>query len=445
MRKIEWSSLDDRQKGLALERPAQKLSETISSVVSGILDEVRERGDAALFEMSDKYDAFTPDVLRVSEDSLRDANADISADGREAIALARESITKFHEQQPLPDLVVETAPGVRCSLVTRPIESVGLYVPGGTAPLVSTVLMLAIPARIADCPRIVLCSPPPIAPEIIYAANLCGVEEVYQVGGAQAIGALAYGTASIPRVDKIFGPGNSYVTEAKRQVALDPRGAGIDMIAGPTELMVVIDETANPRFVAADLLSQLEHGADSQVILVSTCQKAGDLVENELQEQLRDLPRRDIAIQAMQTSVIVTVDSVEDAVDVVNQYAPEHLSLQTVEAASLVDRIQNAGSIFVGSWSPESAGDYASGTNHVLPTYGSAVHTSGISVRDFQKTISVQELSPDGLQGIGRAVEILARLELLEGHARAVGVRLETLPESASSGQVWEATSGDEG
>lgn len=341
------------------------------------------------------------------------------------MAIATRNIDTFHRAQTLPEVAVETQPGVRCRQVTRPIDAVGLYIPGGTAPLLSTVLMLGIPSRLAGCRKVVLCSPPPIADEILYAAKLCGIENIFQIGGAQAIAAMAFGSESVPKVDKIFGPGNAYVTEAKRQVSQAVGGAAIDMPAGPSEVLVIADAGATPSFIAADLLSQAEHGADSQVILLTPDESIAQAVSDELDKQLVTLSRRDIAIQALAESRLIVADSLDQCVDISNRYGPEHLILQTRDPEALVDRITSAGSVFLGDWSPESAGDYASGTNHVLPTYGYTATYSSLGLADFQKRMTVQQLTADGLMALAPTIETLAQAEQLTAHRRAVSLRVE--------------------
>jgi histidinol dehydrogenase len=347
------------------------------------------------------------------------------------MAVAVKNIDTFHTAQKLQTVDVETLPGVRCQQVTRPVASVGLYIPGGSAPLFSTVLMLATPARIAGCQKVVLCSPPPIADEILYAAKLCGVQAVYKVGGAQAISALAFGTDSIPKVDKIFGPGNAYVTEAKRQVSQRLDGAAIDMPAGPSEVLVIADSGATPDFVASDLLSQAEHGPDSQVILLTPDADMAKRVGEAVERQLADLPRADTARQALAASRLIVARDLAQCIAISNQYGPEHLIIQTRSARDLVDSITSAGSVFLGDWSPESAGDYASGTNHVLPTYGYTSTCSSLGLADFQKRMTVQELSREGFASLASTIETLAAAERLSAHKNAVTLRVAALKEQA--------------
>ena len=348
-----------------------------------------------------------------------------------AMERAISQIERFHAAGMPKRVDLEVSPGLHCSRVPLPIERVGLYIPGGTAPLPSTVLMLGVPARLAGCQTRVLCTPPrkdgSMDPNVIVAAELCGIEELFKIGGAQAIAAMAYGTASIPKVDKIFGPGNSWVTEAKAQVACDPEGAAIDMPAGPSEVMVVADSSARADFVAADLLSQAEHGTDSQVILVSPSEPLLLAAIDAVKTQLASLPRREIATRSMGNSRFLLTNDVEEALEVANRYAPEHLILQVESAASWVEHVRNAGSVFLGAWSPEAVGDYASGTNHVLPTYGYARTFSGVSVDSFMKQITFQELSPAALGDIGPTVETLAEIEGLTAHKRAISIRVAAL------------------
>ncbi len=367
---IDWNGCSADQQQQLLTRPAISASDSISKTVTEILNNVKANGDAALREYSAKFDKTTVAALQVSEAEIAAAGERLSDELKQAMAVAVKNIETFHNAQQLQAVDVETLPGVRCQQVTRPIASVGLYIPGGSAPLFSTVLMLATPARIAGCQQVVLCSPPPIADEILYAAQLCGVKTIFNVGGAQAIAALALGTESVPKVDKIFGPGNAYVTEAKRQVSQRLDGAAIDMPAGPSEVLVIADSGANPDFVASDLLSQAEHGPDSQVILLTPDADIGSRVAEAVERQLAALPRAETARVALSASRIIVARDLAQCVAISNQYGPEHLIIQTRQARELVDNITSAGSVFLGDWSPESAGDYASGTNHVLPTYG---------------------------------------------------------------------------
>lgn len=424
---IEWQRCSDTERRQLLTRPAVSASERITRTVSEILERVKTQGDSALREYSAQFDKVQVDAIRVTEQQIADAAARLGDDIKQAMAVAVRNIETFHNAQKLPPVEVETLPGVRCQQVTRPIDSVGLYIPGGSAPLFSTVLMLATPARIAGCRRVVLCSPPPIADEILYAAQLCGVREVFQLGGAQAIAALAFGTDSVPKVDKVFGPGNAYVTEAKRQISQRLDGAAIDMPAGPSEVLVIADGGATPAFVASDLLSQAEHGPDSQVILLTPDAALAQAVVAAVQQQLAVLPRADIARQALTASRVIVARDLDQCVAISNQYGPEHLIIQTRDAEALVGRIANAGSVFLGDWSPESAGDYASGTNHVLPTYGYTATYSSLGLADFQKRMTVQQLTPQGFLQLAPTIEILAQAEQLTAHKNAVTLRVAAL------------------
>lgn len=428
---VDWNNSTPEQQQQLLKRPALDSSDTVTRTVATILDEVNARGDDALREYSARFDKTEVAALKVSAEEIADAGSRLSASLKEAMAVAVSNIDTFHQAQILPAVDVETQPGVRCQQVTRPVASVGLYIPGGSAPLFSTVLMLATPARIAGCQRVVLCSPPPIADEILYAAQLCGVQEIFNVGGAQAIAALAFGTESVPKVDKIFGPGNAWVTEAKRQVSQRLDGAAIDMPAGPSEVLVIADAGATPDFVASDLLSQAEHGPDSQVILLTPDAEMGRQVAQAVERQLASLPRAETARQALAASRIIVAKDLAQCVQISNQYGPEHLIIQTRNARELVDDITSAGSVFLGDWSPESAGDYASGTNHVLPTYGYTATSSSLGLADFQKRMTVQELSRDGFLSLASTIETLAAAERLDAHKNAVTLRVNALKEQA--------------
>ncbi|MBP2837706.1 histidinol dehydrogenase [Dickeya parazeae] len=428
---IDWQACTQEEQRRLLTRPAISASDRISTIVGEILAAVRNDGDTALRDYSARFDKVQVDSLRVSAEAIDAAVARLGDDIKQAMANAVRNIETFHNAQKLPPISVETQPGVRCQQVTRPIASVGLYIPGGSAPLLSTVLMLATPARIAGCQRVILCSPPPIADEILYAAKLCGVQEVFQLGGAQAIAAMAFGTDSVPKVDKIFGPGNAYVTEAKRQVSQSLDGAAIDMPAGPSEVLVIADSGATPDFVASDLLSQAEHGPDSQVILLTPDTAMAQAVIDAVERQLATLSRADITRQALASSRVIIARDLDQCIDISNQYGPEHLIIQTRNAETLVDRITSAGSVFLGDWSPESAGDYASGTNHVLPTYGYTATYSSLGLADFQKRMTVQQLSPQGLLGLASTIEIMAQAEQLTAHKNAVTLRVSALKEQA--------------
>ncbi|EOW9108769.1 histidinol dehydrogenase [Vibrio cholerae] len=427
MRTVVWQSLSEAQQESILERPAITEGANITAAVAQVIAKVRSEGDAALFELTEKFDRVKPASLRVSREEMDAAAARLSETMKQALEQAYNNISKFHKAQKAQPIKVETMPGVVCEQVTRPINKVGLYIPGGSAPLPSTVLMLGVPAQIAGCRKVVLCSPPPIADEILYVAKLCNIDEVYNLGGGQAIAAMAYGTETVTKVDKIFGPGNAYVTEAKRQVSNDFRGAAIDMPAGPSEVLVIADETADADFIAADLLSQAEHGPDSQVVLVTPSPVLADQVTDAVQNQLKVLSRASIAEKALASSLIIIAESLTQAVSISNYYGPEHLIVQTRNPRELVPLLDNAGSIFLGDWSPESVGDYASGTNHVLPTYGYTRTYSSLGLADFSKRMTVQELSADGLQLLAPTVVTMAEAEGLDAHKRAVTIRVEKL------------------
>ncbi|HCM1326077.1 histidinol dehydrogenase [Vibrio parahaemolyticus] len=427
MRTVVWQSLSEEQQDAILERPAIAEGANITAAVADVIAKVRTQGDAALLELTEKFDRVKPESIRVPSKEINAASERLSAEMKQALEQAYNNIAKFHKAQKPQPIKVETQPGVMCEQVTRPIQKVGLYIPGGSAPLPSTVLMLGVPAKIAGCRKVVLCSPPPIADEILYVAKLCGIDEVYNVGGGQAVAAMAYGTKSVSKVDKIFGPGNAYVTEAKRQVSNDFRGAAIDMPAGPSEVLVIADETADPDFIAADLLSQAEHGPDSQVVLVTPSPIVADQVTDAVQRQLKALSRADIAQKALASSLIIISESITQAVSISNYYGPEHLIVQTKNPRELLPLLDNAGSIFLGDWSPESAGDYASGTNHVLPTYGYTRTYSSLGLADFSKRMTVQELSAEGLQNLAPTVVTMAEAEGLDAHKRAVTIRVEKL------------------
>ncbi len=427
MQIINFNELDEKQKQEVLKRPAIAAKDEISQIVSSIIKEVREKGDEALIEQALKFDKAQISSIKVSEEELENASSRLDKDLKEAILIAYENIKKFHEAQIPKELAIETTKGVKCEVLTRPIEKVGLYIPGGLAPLFSTVLMLAIPAKIAQCEKIVLASPAKINDATLFCAKLCGVDEIYQMGGAGAIAALAYGTKSVLKVDKIFGPGNAFVTEAKRQVSSDINGAAIDMQAGPSEVLVIADEKANVKFVASDLLSQAEHGADSQVILVCLSKEFAQSASDEVSRQLENLPRKELASKSIANSKIIIAKDLDEALLISNLYAPEHLIIQTQNPRELLDKVKHAGSVFLGELSPESMGDYASGTNHVLPTYGLTKTHSSLGLADFSKRMSVQELSKEGFLNLGKSVEILAANEHLDAHKNAVTFRLESL------------------
>lgn len=436
LRVYSWSELDAAQRAGIMERPAVAANTQISTTVQEILSAVRQQGDAALRELTARLDGAELGDIRVTTHEFEAARAQLTATQLAAIRTAIANVSRFHEAQRLSPLRVETAPGVICERIVRPIPAVGLYVPAGTAPLPSTAIMLGVPARIAGCPTRLLCTPPrpdgQADPAVLVAANECGVTEVFKLGGAQAIGAMAYGTESVPKADKIFGPGNAWVTAAKKEVAADPDGAALDLPAGPSEVMVIADETADPRAVALDLLSQAEHGPDSHVLLLTQSASLAAAVNAEIQLALTELPRREIILKALMHSSAILTNDIAESVAIANLYAPEHLILIVQDARSWLDRIQNAGSIFLGPYTPEAVGDYCSGTNHVLPTYGYARAYSGLAVCDFEKRISVQELTADGLRYLQPVVSTLARMEGLDAHARAVEVRVEALNEQIS-------------
>ncbi|CAH0526474.1 histidinol dehydrogenase [Vibrio hippocampi] len=427
MRTVVWQSLSQSQQESILERPAIAAGANISATVAAVIDQVKTGGDQALLDLTEKFDRVRPESLRVSDAEIEQASARLSDKMKQALEQAYANIAKFHKAQRPQPLQVETQPGVMCEQVTRPINKVGLYIPGGSAPLPSTVLMLGVPAQIAGCRKVVLCSPPPIADEILYVAKLCNIDEVYNVGGGQAVAAMAYGTETVSKVDKIFGPGNAYVTEAKRQVSNDFRGAAIDMPAGPSEVLVIANDSADPDFIAADLLSQAEHGPDSQVVLVTPSAVIADQVMDAVNRQLKQLSRADIAEQALGSSLIIIAESLTQCISISNFYGPEHLIVQTKNPRELLPLLDNAGSIFLGDWSPESAGDYASGTNHVLPTYGYTRTYSSLGLADFSKRMTVQELSAEGLKNLAPTVVTMAEAEGLDAHKRAVTIRVEKL------------------
>lgn len=416
----EWSSL--------AKRPALDVT-TLFDTVRSVLDDVRERGDEAVKEYEARFDKVNLSALRVSEEEMREAEHLVPDDLRQAIRRAKENIERFHASQRFEGKKVETVPGVVCWQKAVAIEKVGLYIPGGTAPLFSTVLMLAVPARIAGCGEIVLCTPPgkdgKVHPAILFAAEVAGVSRIFKAGGIQAIAAMAYGTESVPKVYKIFGPGNQYVTAAKQLVSL--KDVAIDMPAGPSEVEVIADETANPDFIAADFLSQAEHGADSQAILVTTSEAIVEPVVKAIREQVERLPRKEITEKALSHSRVIVLRNQEEVIDFTNQYAPEHLIIQTRDFASIAERIENAGSVFLGPYTPESAGDYASGTNHTLPTNGYAKAYSGVNLDSFIKKITFQEITADGIRALGDTIRTMAANERLEAHRNAVTIRLNTL------------------
>lgn len=418
--RAEWTSL--------LERPHIDMT-ALYATVNTVLTDVRTRGDRAVLDYEEKFDRVSLSSLQVTEAEMEAAEQLVPEELKDALQQAERNIATFHEAQRFQGKKIETAPGVVCWQKAVPIEKVGLYIPGGTAPLFSTVLMLAVPARLAGCREIVLCTPPDregrVNPAILHAARLAGVHRIFKAGGVQAIGAMAYGTETVPKVYKIFGPGNQYVMAAKQQVSLHE--VAIDMPAGPSEVLVVADEKANPVFVAADLLSQAEHGADSQVLLVTTSDRMLERVREEVQVQLEKLPRRELAVRSLEHSKLILVHSMEEAMELANAYAPEHLILEVEDYTPLSEKVVNAGSVFMGAYTPESAGDYASGTNHTLPTSGYARAYSGVNLDSFVRKITFQELSPEGIRNIGPAIEKLASGEQLDAHKNAVTLRLLSL------------------
>jgi len=424
MKEYVYSNLSDADINRLCRRPKMDFA-SVFETVQPIIEAVRTRGDNAVIEYTQQFDGVTPDPPVIDPESV---TVNIEPETKEAIDTAFQNISRFHKAQlPVP-LQVETISGVKCSRVIRPIERVGLYVPGGTAMLPSTLMMLGIPAYLAGCSKIVVATPPrpdgSIPEEILYISQKIGAGAILKAGGAQAVAAMGYGTESVPKVDKIFGPGNQYVTSAKMILQNSEAMVAIDMPAGPSEVLIIGDETADPAFVAADLLSQAEHGADSQVVMIGTPGFNWNSLKEELEKQISTLPRKKIAVQAIENSFSMRVDSLSEAFEFSNRYAPEHLILQCKNSGSWKKHIQNAGSVFLGKWTPESVGDYASGTNHTLPTYGYARMYSGVSVESFCKFITMQQLSQKGLKAIGPAVETLAELEELEGHKRAVSIRL---------------------
>jgi histidinol dehydrogenase len=428
----DWSRLDDSARRELLRRPAQRDQEETLAGARAIVERVRREGDRALRQLTAEHDHVQLDDLRVSEAEIEQAATALSPNEKRAIETAIGTVRSFHEAQAQATLRVETAPGVVCERLTLPLASVGMYVPAGTAPLPSTALMIGVPAAIAGCGTRVLCSPPRrdgrADPGVLYTARSCGVTHVFKVGGAQAVAAMAYGTETVPKVDKIFGPGNAWVTAAKLLVGMDPEGAAYDMPAGPSEVLVVADHVAHPEFVAADLLAQAEHSVDAQVLLVTTSREQAHAVNREIERQLARMTRSQIIREALDSSRIILVDSLDTALEVANRYAPEHLIIETERPRDWLPKVQHAGSVFLGAWTPESMGDYCSGTNHVLPTYGFARSYGGLSLADFTRQMTVQELTPDGIAGLGPVAQTLAMLEGLDAHANAVTVRLARLP-----------------
>jgi histidinol dehydrogenase len=436
LRVLDWTTLSTDERHAALERPAQRDAGRIAREAAEIVAAVRRGGDTALLELTERFDGVRLGALEVSEAEFEAAERSLSAAQHRALEVAIGTVHAFHAAQLPAPLSIETAPGVRCERLSVPVRAVGLYVPAGTAPLPSTAVMLAVPAAIAGCRQRIMCTAPKRSgaadAAVLVAARKAGVQRVFKVGGAQAIAAMAYGTTSIPKCDKLYGPGNAWVTAAKLYVASDPAGAALDLPAGVTEVMVIADESARADFVAADLLAQAEHGAEAQALLLTPSRDLAASVERELRKQAEKLSRRDILASSMREMRLVTVDSLETALDIANEYAPEHLILQVREPRRWLASVEAAGAVFLGPWSPEPIGDYCGGPNHTLPTYGYARAYSGLSLEDFQKRISVQELTPAGLEALGGVACTLAGLEGLDAHAAAVNIRLAALAEHAS-------------
>jgi len=431
MRILDWNTLSAVQRRDALKRPAQRDAARVTATAQVIIERVRSEGDAALLALTEQFDGVRLEGLQVTAEEFAEAEAELNAEQIAAIERAISTIHRFHAAQMPAPLRVETAPGVRCERISVPIRAVGLYVPAGSAPLPSTAMMLAVPAGIAGCPLRVMCTPPTrrskADPAVLVAARKAGIEQIFKVGGAQAIAAMAYGTGTIPKCDKLFGPGNAWVTAAKLLVAQNAEGAAADLPAGVTEVMVIADASASADFVAADLLAQAEHSPDAQAILVTSDPGLAAAAMREVQRQSVRLSRARILTESLKTMRFIVVEALETAFEIANSYAPEHLLLQIREPRAWLPRVTAAGAVFLGPWSPETMGDYCSGPNHTLPTYGYARCYSGLSLEDFQKRITVQELTPAGLQGLGPTAQVLADLEGLDAHAAAVSIRLEAL------------------
>lgn len=419
-KKADWPEI--------LKRPTQTY-DAIEGTVLEVFEDIKKNGDAAVSKYTEKFDGVKLDSILVAQGEIDAATTQVSQELKDAIALAKANIEKFHTAQQTEKVTIQTTEGVNCWQEKRPIQKVGLYIPGGTAPLFSTILMLAVPAKIAGCSELVLCTPPgkdgKVNPVVLYTAALCGIDKIFKVGGIQAIGAMTFGTETIPNVYKLFGPGNQFVTVAKQMAT--KYDVAIDMPAGPSELLVVADDSADAAFVASDLLSQAEHGVDSQVILVSTSEQLIEKVEQEVEKQLNVLPRKDIAAKAIENSKLIYVGSDSEALDLINEYGPEHFIICTKNEDFYVDNVINAGSVFIGNYTPESAGDYASGTNHTLPTNGYAKQYSGVNLDSFKKSITFQKISETGIQKIGPAIELMAEAEGLQAHKNAVTLRLNAL------------------
>jgi histidinol dehydrogenase len=431
---LQWTSMSPDARRTALRRPAQKGADALNASVRQIVDDVRNRGDAAVLEYTQRYDGVSLSSLEVAPDEFDWAQSQLNEQQVEALHRAIANVSRFHVAQLADPIRVEISPGVVCERHFRAIDAVGLYVPAGVAPLPSAAIMLAVPARIAGCTTRILCTPPrkdgKADPAVLTVAKLCGIERVFKIGGAQAIAAMAYGTQSVPKADKVFGPGNAWVTAAKLAVSNDPDGAALDLPAGPSEVLVIADESARAEFVAADLLAQAEHSADAQVVLVTPSPDLARATLAQLDQQMLRLGRERTLKESIQHSRIIVVDSLETAFEISNTYAPEHLIVQIVDARQWLPKVRNAGSVFLGTWTPETMGDYCSGTNHVLPTYGFARAYSGLSMTDFLRRMTVQELTDDGLRDLGPTAITIAQLEGLDAHANAVQVRLAHLDAS---------------
>lgn len=427
----DWNKLSEAAQEALLQRPMIAADSDLRASVSALIGQVREGGATVLRELTARFDGCELESFQVRPEAFERARSEVPSVLRAAILAAKDRIERFHQAGMIAPYQLETAPGVQCERILRPIQRVGLYVPAGTAPLPSTALMLGVPARLAGCPKVVLCTPArkdgTADPAVLVAAEACGIDQVFVLGGVQAIAAMAYGVGGVQKCDKLFGPGNAWVTEAKQQVAADPQGAAIDMPAGPSEVLVIADAGADPEFVAADLLSQAEHGPDSQVLLATDSVELLAAVAEEIERQTAVLSRRDIVARSLQHARLIHVATISQAIELSNRYAPEHLILALREPRRWVDKVESAGSIFLGDYAPEALGDYCSGTNHVLPTYGMARAWSGLSVASFQKTITVQEVSREGLRAIGPDAVTLARAEQLDAHAAAVSRRLARL------------------
>ena len=444
MRVLDWKSLDAAGRRAALARPGRGARSGVERLARDVIAEVRQGGDEALKLLTRRFDGVEIQSFAVAPEEFSDARSRMSAEQVAALQRAIANVQRYHQAQAPKPLMLETETGVRCEQIIRPIQSVGLYVPAGTAPLPSAVIMLGVPARLAGCPRRILCTPPQkdgrVHPAVLTAAALCGIDQVFKVGGAQAIAALAFGTESIPKVDKIFGPGNAWVTSAKALIAADPEGCACDLPAGPSEVMIVADETARTELVAADLLAQAEHDALAQAIVVTQSRTLAEGLVAEIATQRVGLTREAILEKSLSGCRAIVVPDLETAIDVVNTYAPEHLMLEVDEPRRWLQKVESAGSIFLGSWSAETLGDYCSGPNHVLPTDGHARTLSGLSVRDFVKTIPVQEVSPVGLRALGSTAMVLAALEGLDAHANAVRRRLAVLDAASADVELSVAT-----